>query len=238
MAICHLCKEDKVLIKAHVIPQALYPNPNDVGGIPRIASANSGVYPKKVRIGIYDPNILCESCDGKLGILDQYFVENVLRKKPTRVTIKAEGLLHQYDGSDGATVHSFLISVLWRASVSSHSFFRRVELGRYADGIRSQLLGNANCDSAIESFISEFDINNVPILDPHFTRLDGVRVWIIYANRFIMYVKTDRRAMPVEFRGLTLTGGLPVKSIVRPWKHSKERLLHLRVAEANPNLFA
>ena len=31
--------------------------------------------PKKIRTGVDDEHILCEQCDGKLGVLDQYAAE-------------------------------------------------------------------------------------------------------------------------------------------------------------------
>jgi hypothetical protein len=127
--------------------------------------------------------------------------------------------------------------VVWRASVSDHYFFGRVNLGRYEAIIASILNGGSADSYAIPTILGEFDSDDVPILDPYFTRIGGVRFWVIYANRFVFYIQADRQRTPSEFTSFCLKAGQPLISLVRSWENSKELPALRTVAQANPNAF-
>jgi hypothetical protein len=46
--------------------------------------------------------------------------------------------------------------------------------------------------------IAEFDQADVPQLNPTYTRLAGIRFLVLYANRFIFYLKVDKKPTPSQ----------------------------------------
>jgi len=85
--------------------------------------------------------------------------------------------------------------------------------------------------------LGEFDRGDVGALNPHATRFDEVRFWLIYANRFILYIKTDRRVTPELLSECIISKGRPVISVVRSFEQSKELPILQRVVRANPRAF-
>jgi hypothetical protein len=194
MPTCRLCGQERPLIDAHIIPQGFHPEPVDIGPA-MIVSNTPGVFPKRSRTGPYDQHILCAQCDGKLGALDQHATEKLLDAKPTVIL---KGRARRYDEADAKKVLDFFASVAWRASVSNHEMFRSVDLGPYEAAIGRYLSG-AQPNYPIAGWLAEFDVPSPPYLNPHSTRFDGVRFLVLYAARFIFYLKTDQKKVP-KFR--------------------------------------
>jgi hypothetical protein len=239
MGRCRLCEKEAQLIKAHIIPEALFALPSAEDGPAKIMSTTPGFFPKQTLIGIYDSEILCGPCDGELGKLDQHVVEKVLRA--ANVTDMRDGnrtVGRQYRDADAEFVKKFIVSVLWRAAISSHYFFNRVKLGPYEAILRDILLGKAEESGRVQTILAEFDKVDCSILNPHRTRTDGVTFWVIYANRFVLYTKTDQLKTPSGLAGFVVKKGSMVTSVVRPWEGSKEYPLLAKIAAVNPNAFS
>ncbi len=73
-----------------------------------------------------------------------------------------------------------------------------------------------------DAVIAEFDENTVGFLNPHQSRFDGVRFMVIYAGRFVFYLKLDKRQMPFSFRTHSLRISGVVRTVVRDYSRSKE----------------
>jgi hypothetical protein len=191
LPLCHLCKKRYAqLVAAHIIPRAFY-NLSADGQPAKVVSSARGRHPKRVRVGLYDQHILCEKCDGWLGCLDQHAAETLL-PDGTQLRLGGQPVCFQYSEADPVLVHRFVASVLWRASISRLEFFQKVKLGPYEQSVARMLLeSDCSMGSNIETVLGEFDSRHVGLLDPHSIRMDGVRYWVLYANRFILYFKTD-----------------------------------------------
>ncbi len=70
--ICQYCGETGKLIKAHVIPAAFFRRLRDGQDPPRLLTNKEKEYPKRMPIGVYDSNILCEACESRFGDWDDY----------------------------------------------------------------------------------------------------------------------------------------------------------------------
>jgi hypothetical protein len=79
--------------------------------------------------GIFDREILCADCDGKLGDLDNYAV-TVCRLFRAKRTIADDGLFEMLN-VDGNRFATFVLSVLWRASISNRIEVSKVSLGQH-----------------------------------------------------------------------------------------------------------
>lgn len=237
MEVCKLCKQPSKLIKAHIVPEAFWPKVSDVGS-PKIISNSAGFYPKKSPIGVYDENILCEACDNSLGQLDQHACEKLLKANDQKTLYnRGEIIAHEYPSADAKMLVAFVASVAWRASVSTHNFYGRVDLGPYEPLIASALNNAKELPAHIHVFIGEFEKQTEGFLNPHWTRFEGVRVWVIYAGRFVLYLKLDKRELPDPFDKLRLEHGKPVWTIAREWQTSKEFHLMRKLVLSNQTAF-
>ena len=102
--------------------------------------------------------------------------------------------------------------------------------------MRRMILGLPTEQGSIQVAIAEFD-NNQGMLDPHQTRFDGVRFSLIFAERFVFYVKTDRRPCPSFLVEGLVEPEKAVVTIPRAWNESKEKKLMQKIAQANPKAF-
>lgn len=178
---CKGCGKDTKLIKAHIIPEAFFTGLRDGEKAPRILSNISGVYPKKAPIGIYDPNILCRDCEDKFQQLDDYGHQVLIKLED-----KHEVLYHEdgeikgyiFHGIDNNQLKLFFISILWRASISTHNFYSKVHLGEL-ESLAQQDIWNMNPLSKHDfSFVLgkfEGDASGRTILDPHPEEWFGVK---------------------------------------------------------------
>lgn len=114
------------LIQAHIMPRGFARN------VMGVYPSNRFISIDKVRTtyhGIFDRGILCAECDGKLGDLDKYAV-TVCRRFPEERIIADDGLF-EMQNVDGDRFAKFVLSVLWRASVSTRIELSKVSLGSY-----------------------------------------------------------------------------------------------------------
>jgi hypothetical protein len=109
---------------------------------------------KKKRLlpnGFYDSNILCDNCDNViLGILESYASIVIWggKGKPEYYP-KFEGRINQLNQKflhltniDYTKFKLFLLSIIWRASISKHKMFNSVSLGEHEDSIRKMIIEN------------------------------------------------------------------------------------------------
>lgn len=146
--LCKLCKKDKKLIKSHIIPDCLYKplrgKENEFYNLNRNLNKS-----KKIHTGIFDENILCDDCDNKiLGPLDNYGSSILLNKNLDKIKVSKkyysnnEYPYYHFSGIDYKKFKLFLLSILWRSSISNQSFFDHIKLGPYEEKIREMILHN------------------------------------------------------------------------------------------------
>jgi hypothetical protein len=176
---CKLCKkEDRSLLKkSHIIPNFMYRELFDDKHRFINATLNDLNNIKYFQSGIYEKKILCKKCDNEIfGNLEKY-ASGVLYNSNSNFKISIEK--HKsYDGLDFLHIKNinyqkfklFLLSILWRASISKDIFFKEVELGPYEETVRKLLINqnifqedvfritmilfNNNINEEIDKFIS------------------------------------------------------------------------------------
>jgi hypothetical protein len=217
-------------VKAHVIPKAFWNLPDQSAGPLAMVSNSSGWKTKPSRIGPYDEGILCEECDGIIGLLDQHAAENLLRdKSKTRYQYDVAGLLH-YKKASAQIVISFIASLAWRASISSHQFFDRVSLGPYESKFFDLAENGKQIDLEESIVIMEYD-QDTPIMDPHMSRIEDLKTLAFQAERFLFHIKVDQRSFSQELKQMTLHPNREVISLVKNWQESKQRDAMLKIVE-------
>jgi len=154
IGICKLCQNEKPLLnKSHIIPDFMYESLFDEGhklykfapaelvkGEGRISRPSSGEY---------EGGILCKKCDNEIIGGYETYVRNALYGKVEESSdlpqcanfITEKGIKYTHcKNIHYKEFKLFLLSILWRASISSREFFNEVNLGPYKDTIRKMVL--------------------------------------------------------------------------------------------------
>lgn len=134
MSICKLCGQDKPLIRSHIFPDWGYRYLKEENHFFQLMGT---VKARKVQTGYWDRNILCNSCDGDIiGKYDtyaaQFFKQDFTKLLTTYSELgrKSKQAYH-VKNFDYPKLYAFLISLLWRASITNHPTFSKVQLGPY-----------------------------------------------------------------------------------------------------------
>lgn len=158
---CRLCNSDAPLRGSHIIPEFFY----------------SGAYDEKHRgleltrdIGRerfvqkgYRERMLCDSCEGRCNRYETYFKtqwydRGLLPEHLEEPTYRVEKL-------DYSLVRLLHLSILWRASASSHAMFRNVSLGPLEDTIRQMLLSDDPGEPDLFHWVGEVLVLDGKVLD-------------------------------------------------------------------------
>lgn len=195
------------LIKAHIIARVFA---SDVRGAHPHNLLISRGNVRHTQLGAFDRGILCGVCDGKLGRLDSY-AASVCRSFPSGHTIRGDGLFEMAN-VDGNCFATFVLSVLWRASISTCPEVAKGSLGSYEDRVREVIFG-AKPLSAIpeyELFVERYyhgigqrfnRAGNYSMPARMTTRLAG---WYFALNGFRVLAKLA--PWPAQYRGQPVNG--------------------------------
>lgn len=137
--VCALCRVNTDLQKSHIIPEFFYTMVYDLNPRRfRVISVDPSVPERFEQKGIRE-RLLCKACEGKLAKWEKYVKETFVDGNGVVATPIQDGFLLQ--GIDYKTFKLFLMSLIWRMSVSSLEFFKLVDLERkYEDALRTALL--------------------------------------------------------------------------------------------------
>jgi hypothetical protein len=147
--ICKLCNKDKKLLKqSHIIPDFAYKGIYDEKHRIYYGNFNNPERGTLIPSSPYDKNILCKECDGDIiGGLENYasnalYGNNLGNGKIKISRIKSsDGLISLHiDNIDYKKFKLYILSILWRASVSKHPFFKNIDLGKNEKQIGEMIL--------------------------------------------------------------------------------------------------
>ncbi|EPF7979348.1 hypothetical protein [Vibrio harveyi] len=225
--ICKGCGQSKKLVKAHIIPESFFKAMKSGSSPLKILSNTKGVHSKKSHIGIYDKSILCRECEDKFQTLDDYGYRALLgaecQQTPLIDNEKIVG--YEFSGVDGDKLKLFFISILWRASISTHSFYSKVKLGKL-EGLAKQHVWNFDAgDEDDFSFVLakfEGDLTAKTIMDPHPEVWEGVDYQRFYLGSYILYIKVDEKKTPESWRPFIANSGKLFVVSRGPIEKSKE----------------
>lgn len=203
-------------------------------GAPLMISGVKGQYPqKKAPIGVYDAQMLCGACEGLFQKVDNYGVDVLLRRfphffKPIRDPVQGD-IGFESSSCDPLQILEFLVSILYRAAMSTQPFFNRVSLGSFEEQLRQVIMsrGSFTLDvfDAVLSRWNESDDGKFPtnfFMNPHRERWGGVNAYRLYLGRTVAYVKVDSRPFPETLAALSLRSGPVIHVISRGMAESKD----------------
>lgn len=214
---CKLCLQEKELLnKSHIIPNSFYKifmdDDKSFVFTTNVEIKNKKDRPNKRFTGEFENGVLCVSCDNKiLGSLDSYginFFCKGFKSNYDLIKIYDVKNLGGYDYSiikniDYKKIKLFLLSVLWRASISKREFFKDVDLGPYENKIRKMILFDdpkLDKDFPIITYSTvdeKLDLNSL-IGQPRKVKQYNSHVYVFVINGLIFIYYINDRFLPSE----------------------------------------
>ena len=230
MPICKLCEREKKLINAHIIPKQLYKPIGEASGgeSPWVYGVGTDKKSQQSQSGIYDPDILCRECDGDLiGPWDNYG-QILLRSSPSPenyiVDDAGKPAGYKIDTFDYHQLKLFFMSILWRAAITSDSFFARVQLGYWEDKLKKMILAqDPGSENDFSVVLSKYEGDCSEIMpSPTKHKLDGVNYYRFRIPKYVFLIKVDKRNFPPKFAPFILSPNQPLLIGVMEYMDSKE----------------
>ena len=178
---------------------------------------NKERFPKKRPIGSYE-KLLCEDCDQKIGVYDNYAQSILLGE----LEFYPEAMEKAYiiENYDYKKLKLFFISLLWRSSISKLEEFKLIDVGPFEPRLRELIIGeDLGLDDEFSVFITRFDSRNEKIkflaekniLFPAKQKMDGLNYSIFYlTNGYKIYIKVDKRSSLEIYKKFILKKNKPL----------------------------
>ena len=253
MGICKLCRKEKKLIEAHIIPKFMYKKMKDENHSFYDITYNldtKETKSKKTQKEDYDKNILCSDCDNGIigGIYENYAKEALYGENLNpEIAPKCENFMNPNDGTeysickniDYTKMKLFLLSLLWRASISARPTFNQVSIGiKHEEIIRKMLYENIEPAETeypiiITSFMrTENKLDNMIFQPKRIKYKDGLNGYsfLIDSLEFIFFVNSTNHKLPeyvlkstIRHIGEMTTLHLPIGSDIEFFKQILEK---------------
>jgi hypothetical protein len=133
---CKLCQQERELRDSHAIPEFLYTALYDEEHKYYVVSNVNGKSARPLQKGLRE-RLHCADCETKFSRWETY-AANVLYNKNRARSQKIDGTI-VVDGLDYAQFKLFLLSLIWRAGVSSLQVFEQTQLGQHEERLRQML---------------------------------------------------------------------------------------------------
>jgi hypothetical protein len=170
--ICQLCKEEKELIKAHIIPRAFYKDAQLTFDKKELRLVERGGNYKKVPVtGYFDKDILCGACDSRLGKWEDELIALLRRDKS-----------YKYNYS---SIKLAVLGILWKAHIIKNQAFEEINLGPLEEQFYIRIKnGDAGAAEVFPIWIHRY--KNVHNTEGLCLRLVEVIILNISPDKFIM----------------------------------------------------
>ena len=210
-------------VKAHIIPKSFYDfgeGKHQPSKLIHIAGENSRI--SKLQIGEYDQTIVTKEGEAFFGACDDYAHKCLVRKGQ-------EGKLYhngndplciEIDEFDYHKLKMFFISLLWRASVSSRSLFRRVRTGPHENPLRRHILrqdpGTEQDYAVVIGIHRDTPDYGDPMIEPTLMRDEegGFNYYKFSLGHLIACIKVDTQPYKGSWEDFVLRDGSPLRFII------------------------
>jgi hypothetical protein len=238
---CRFCDQDKpALAKAHIIPRSFFKVVRGKENYSvEMRVSEEAVTEEFQQAGKYDNGILCEDCERKFSQYDAHghsvftkvFEDPTIYRDPNEIECA-----YLLPNVDFRLLKLFVLSVLWRASVSSLDFFSNVDLGERHEATMKSLISNGSIEGGDDyQFFCchQRDAQyKTVILPPWKRRMDSINYIALYLPDIQIVVKVDKRELPEIFARLVIKPEAPHYLVFMPFKGSTEEDYFDRMKEA------
>ena len=221
--------------RSHIIPDFMYQDFFDEKHRIHLIQSDVGTVRQRGyrQTGEHDKDILCHSCDNEsLGRLDRYASLILYDGRPKILENRAlpTGMTFTYCADiDYTQFKLFLLSVLWRASVSHKPLFKEVSLGPHEECIRQRLVsGDPGEQLDYPCLIMTYHIKELPadiVAQPSLSRVDGGHVYkFVMGGLIYLFFVSKRRIIPSEIRDFVINPKGEMKIIHSPPRLARKAL--------------
>ncbi|MBI3217897.1 MAG: hypothetical protein HYZ44_00125 [Bacteroidetes bacterium] len=163
--------------------------------------------------GIYDKSILCKQCDTKIiGALESYAAKILFDKKDLVSTVEEDEHIINliFKGIEYKKFKLFLISILWRASISKQRMFDEVKLGAKYEEVARKMIYEDNPGKRDEFSTCIFGLKSTEnlvtqtIVAPRRTKVDGNTSYMFYINGLFYWFNISAYNMQDVFKRITI----------------------------------
>lgn len=136
MSKCRLCLQEKILCKSHIYPEYMYRAAYDEKHSYLEFDADEKSFNKRRSKGLYE-KLFCRSCEDIFKAYEDYGKELLYDDVKQKIrSTKSPYIVKSYDY---VTFKLFVLSLLWRASISRLNAFKYASLGVYENNLREIL---------------------------------------------------------------------------------------------------
>ncbi len=219
---CKLCQNDEILVKkSHIIPDFMYRDLFDekhrLNEVWTSSFKNEKLKSKSRQTGTYEGQLLCHKCDNKrIGRLETYASSTLYGGAEldyVYVDNPGEMSFTQIQGIDYSRFKLFLLSLIWRASVSTLPMFKDINLGTHEETISKMILDD-NPGVPFEYpclLLTSLHLINIPseiITGPYVTReIGGFLCFFPISGIFYTYFIGHQRFPPFAIESFIKKNG-------------------------------
>jgi hypothetical protein len=212
---CRMCGEEKPLIKAHIIPRTFFEILKGDKKRTVVAEPKANRQVRFPQAGDMDPDILCAECDNKFSALDDYGFKilGVLQPKCRCINPATGSEVGSVIEWDTDKLRRFVLSVLWRASISKR--WGTVSLGHHEPKVLDRIFDAIPLSiDEYSMIIHQLDYSalgdfKLTILFPVRGKIpEGINVYYFYLPGLRILIKVDRRDFKATWRPCMI-GGKP-----------------------------
>lgn len=238
--VCRFCGKFRPLVKAHIIPEAFFRAIGTGKDAPILVSNNVNMpFPKRLPIGVYDGELLCDPCERKFDRVDAYGTKTLLHtlRGAALSPMRHNGLVIGFEASgiDQPLLLRFFIATLWRASVTTNSVFDRVALGERYEELAKQALTTDSLSADFGVVLAVFKSpqgadQSIGLMDPFRVRYEGVNTYRFYFGPYHAHIKVDRRPFTEPLKIAALCSNPVLRIIRRDFEGSRDFKVLLQTA--------
>ena len=223
IGICKFCGNEKELIRAHIIPESLYPA-DENGNRMQFVLDGRGERPKsKLQNGEFDTDLVCRECEDLFNTGDNYAKQLLVdRRSEVRAKKTEQGATYfEYTDVNYKSLKLFFISLLWRAHASSRRNFDQVDIGAKHEADIRRMIREGDPGLPDDFAVVMLRAKSGPLdkmgAAPTPRRMpDSIRVYEFLLFGYIAYVKVDQRPYGYQFINGQLTSGMPLLMLEIP----------------------
>ena len=194
---CALCLKPAELQRSHVIPEFLFATLYDDIHRFHVISTNENEKSKYQQKGPREP-LLCSKCEEQFSRYERY--ASLALNGGTKLGFSVDGAGTFISGLDYKLFKLFQMSILWRAGVAKHDFFKLVSLGPHEEFLR-RLLIDENPGPSLKygcvmcGIVHEGAMQRDLVMQPERVRFSGLNGYrFVFAGLAWIYVVASHKS--------------------------------------------
>ena len=219
-------------MKAHIMPDSMNHELRKVLGdsknSPMLTIEKDSGKTKRLPMGAYDKTIICSRCDGSFSPWEAHALD-VLFKKHAWTDLQQDTngtpICYTLQNADYASLKLFVLSMLWKAAVSTLPFCAKVVLSPTTiEELRQMLIAkDAGGAATFAVRLAQFYRMDAPItFEPMNLAVDGIAYVALHVPGYKILVQVDDQPLPAD-HDFALTPSAPIRIRLLNFQGSPER---------------